>query len=195
MAAVGCTLMCEQTPPKEPVEYAVRAEEAGFDLAVMSDHYYPWLYSQRHSPHAWSVLGAVAHATSRMDLMSFVTCPIRRYHPAPADRRPDGRRGVGPVVSRARRRVRRRRGRRRAGPERAPALRRGGRRGQAAVRAGRDLLGPDEAECRKIVHDQWRRCGLGWKANAELPGPDSANGRSPSCCRGFTTGEPRTAGG
>jgi G6PDH family F420-dependent oxidoreductase len=28
------------------------------------------------------VLGAVAYATSRIDLMSFVTCPIRRYHPA-----------------------------------------------------------------------------------------------------------------
>jgi G6PDH family F420-dependent oxidoreductase len=82
MAAVGYPLMCEQTPPKELVEYAVRAEEAGFDLGVMSVHYYPWLDSPGHSPCAWSVLGAVAHVTSRMDMMSLVTCPIRRYHPA-----------------------------------------------------------------------------------------------------------------
>src|SRR3712207_2002524 len=74
--------MCEQAGPKELVDYAVRAEHAGFDLAVMSDHYNPWLDTQGHAPYAWSVLGAVAHATSRMELMSFVTCPIRRYHPA-----------------------------------------------------------------------------------------------------------------
>jgi G6PDH family F420-dependent oxidoreductase len=82
MVSVGYTLMCEQTAPKELVDYAVRAEDAGFDHAVISDHYYPWLESQGHSPYAWSVLGAVAHATSRMDLMTMVTCPIRRYHPA-----------------------------------------------------------------------------------------------------------------
>ena len=82
MVSVGYTLMCEQTGPKELVDYAVRAERAGFDLAVISDHYNPWLESQGHSPYAWSVLGAVAHATTTMDLMSFVTCPTRRYHPA-----------------------------------------------------------------------------------------------------------------
>jgi G6PDH family F420-dependent oxidoreductase len=82
MVTVGYTLMCEQAGPKQLVEHAVRAEDAGFDLAVISDHYYPWLESQGHSPYAWSVLGAVAQATSRMALMSFVTCPTRRYHPA-----------------------------------------------------------------------------------------------------------------
>jgi G6PDH family F420-dependent oxidoreductase len=82
MVSVGYTLMCEQTGPKELVDYAVRAERAGFDLAVISDHYNPWLESQGHSPYAWSVLGAVSHATTTMDLMSFVTCPTRRYHPA-----------------------------------------------------------------------------------------------------------------
>lgn len=82
MVAVGYTLMCEQSGPRQLVDYAMRAEEAGFDQVVISDHYYPWLDSQGHSPYAWSVLGAVAYATSRMALMSYVTCPIRRYHPA-----------------------------------------------------------------------------------------------------------------
>ncbi|MDZ5446987.1 TIGR03557 family F420-dependent LLM class oxidoreductase [Micromonospora sp. 4G57] len=72
----------EQAGPKELVSHAVRAEAAGFDHLVASEHYYPWLDSQGHSPYTWSVLGAVAHATSRAALMSFVTCPIRRYHPA-----------------------------------------------------------------------------------------------------------------
>jgi G6PDH family F420-dependent oxidoreductase len=58
------------------------AEQAGFDFAVISDHYSPWLDSQGHSPYAWSVLGAAAHSTERIPLMTYVTCPIRRYHPA-----------------------------------------------------------------------------------------------------------------
>jgi G6PDH family F420-dependent oxidoreductase len=49
---------------------------------VISDHYFPWLDSQGHSPYAWSVLGAAAQATDHIPLMTYVTCPIRRYHPA-----------------------------------------------------------------------------------------------------------------
>jgi G6PDH family F420-dependent oxidoreductase len=82
MAQIGYTLMGEQCPPRRLVDDAVRAERAGFDFAVASDHYYPWLQEQGHSPYAWAVLGAVAYATERMGLMSFVTCPTRRYHPA-----------------------------------------------------------------------------------------------------------------
>ena len=82
MTNYGYTLMCEQSGPRALVDDAVRAEEAGFDFAVVSDHYSPWLEEQGHSPYAWSVLGATAQATERMGLMSFVTCPIRRYHPA-----------------------------------------------------------------------------------------------------------------
>ena len=48
----------------------------------MSDHFSPWLTEQGHAPYAWSVLGAVAHATSRVGLMTYVTCPSIRYHPA-----------------------------------------------------------------------------------------------------------------
>jgi G6PDH family F420-dependent oxidoreductase len=81
MTRFGYTLMTEQSGPKDLVEYAVRAEEVGFDLEVMSDHYSPWLSAQGHAPYAWSVLGAVAHATQRVDLMTYVTCPTVRYHP------------------------------------------------------------------------------------------------------------------
>lgn len=82
MTRFGYTLMTEQSGPKELVRYAQGAEEVGFDFAVSSDHYSPWLASQGHAPYAWSVLGAVAHVTERMDLMTYVTCPILRYHPA-----------------------------------------------------------------------------------------------------------------
>jgi G6PDH family F420-dependent oxidoreductase len=82
MTLIGYTMMCEQAGPKQLVRDVALAEEAGFDFAVISDHYFPWLESQGHSPYAWSVLGAAAQATDRIPLMTYVTCPIRRYHPA-----------------------------------------------------------------------------------------------------------------
>lgn len=82
MTRFGYTLMTEQSGPRELVDYAVKAESAGFDFVVSSDHYSPWLMSQGHSPYAWSVLGAVAYATSSVELMTYVTCPTIRYHPA-----------------------------------------------------------------------------------------------------------------
>jgi G6PDH family F420-dependent oxidoreductase len=81
MERFGYTLMTEQSGPQALVQHASAAERAGFDFAVMSDHYSPWLESQGHSPYAWSVLGAVTQVTERVELMTFVTAPIIRYHP------------------------------------------------------------------------------------------------------------------
>jgi G6PDH family F420-dependent oxidoreductase len=82
MTTYGYTLMSEQSGPRELVGHAVAAEEAGFDFEVMSDHYFPWLEEMGHSPYAWSVLGAVSQVTERVELMTYVTCPLMRYHPA-----------------------------------------------------------------------------------------------------------------
>ncbi|MFI9586714.1 LLM class F420-dependent oxidoreductase [Streptomyces sp. NPDC052236] len=82
MVQFGYTMMTEQAGPRELVSHVVAAEQAGFDFSVSSDHYFPWLASQGHSPYAWSVLGAAAQATSRIPLMTYVTCPSIRYHPA-----------------------------------------------------------------------------------------------------------------
>jgi G6PDH family F420-dependent oxidoreductase len=82
MTEFGYTAMCEQTPVRQLVSDIATAEEAGFDFAVMSDHYFPWLEEQGHSGYAWSVLGAAAQATSSIPLMTYVTCPSFRYHPA-----------------------------------------------------------------------------------------------------------------
>jgi len=78
---IGYTMMCEQSGPRALVSDLVAAEQAGFDYSVISDHLSPWLEEQGHSPYAWAVLGAAAMATSRIPLMTYVTCPIRRYHP------------------------------------------------------------------------------------------------------------------
>jgi G6PDH family F420-dependent oxidoreductase len=81
-ARYGYTLMTEQSGPREIVRYAAAAERAGFDFEVMSDHYSPWLDSQGHAAYAWSMLGAVTQVTERVELMTYVTSPIMRYHPA-----------------------------------------------------------------------------------------------------------------
>lgn len=82
MTRFGYTLMTEQSGPKALVDYAVAGERVGFDFEVSSDHFFPWLASQGHASYAWAVLGAVAQATERVDLMTYVTCPTVRYHPA-----------------------------------------------------------------------------------------------------------------
>ncbi len=82
MTRFGYTLMTEQSGPKQLVEYAISAERLGFDFEVCSDHYSPWLSAQGHAPNAWTTLGAVAHATEKVELYTYVTCPTMRYHPA-----------------------------------------------------------------------------------------------------------------
>ncbi|MFF4135557.1 LLM class F420-dependent oxidoreductase [Streptomyces mirabilis] len=82
MVQIGYAMMTEQAGPRDLVEHVVEAERAGFDFSVTSDHYFPWLESQGHAPYAWSVLGAAAQATARIPLMTYVTCPTTRYHPA-----------------------------------------------------------------------------------------------------------------
>jgi G6PDH family F420-dependent oxidoreductase len=82
MTKFGYSLMCELHHPNALLAQARRAEEAGFDFLTISDHIHPWLYSHEHSPYAWSVLGALAAQTSDIELVSLVTCPTVRYHPA-----------------------------------------------------------------------------------------------------------------
>ncbi|MFD6470720.1 LLM class F420-dependent oxidoreductase [Streptomyces goshikiensis] len=82
MVRFGYTMMTEQAGPRELVEHVAAAERAGFDFSVTSDHYSPWLAAQGHSSYAWSVLGAAAQATTTIPLMTYVTCPTVRYHPA-----------------------------------------------------------------------------------------------------------------
>jgi G6PDH family F420-dependent oxidoreductase len=82
MLKLGYKLMSEEHGPLDLVRNAQRAEQVGFDFAAISDHFFPWIEEQGHSPLAWSVLGAIANATRHLVLMTAVTCPTMRYHPA-----------------------------------------------------------------------------------------------------------------
>ena len=78
----GLTLSSEEHAPRRLLDIAVLAEEHGFDFVSISDHYHPWVDEQGHSPFVWSMLGAIAARTSRIDVGVGVTCPIMRIHPA-----------------------------------------------------------------------------------------------------------------
>jgi coenzyme F420-dependent glucose-6-phosphate dehydrogenase len=82
MARIGYALSCEEHPPARLVELARRAEEIGFEFALISDHYHPWLDVQGNSAFVWSVLGAIAERTDKIILGTGVTCPTIRIHPA-----------------------------------------------------------------------------------------------------------------
>ncbi|MBC3760129.1 TIGR03557 family F420-dependent LLM class oxidoreductase [Quadrisphaera oryzae] len=79
---VGYKLATEAFDPKEVVRQAVAAEQAGFDFVEMSDHYHPWLESQGHSGFTFAMFGTIAAKTERIGLVTGVTCPSYRYHPA-----------------------------------------------------------------------------------------------------------------
>jgi len=78
----GYKLSTEGFGPAEIIRQAVRAEDAGFDFVEISDHFHPWLDEQGHSGFTWSILGAIAARTERVGLVTGVTCPTIRYHPA-----------------------------------------------------------------------------------------------------------------
>jgi len=77
---IGFHASHEQIHPKALLEDVRRAEDAGFDAAMSSDHFSPWSVRQGHSGFAWSWLGAALEATSLP--FGVVNAPGQRYHPA-----------------------------------------------------------------------------------------------------------------
>jgi coenzyme F420-dependent glucose-6-phosphate dehydrogenase len=79
---LGYALSSEEHGPLELVGHAAAAEQAGFDFALISDHFHPWLDTQGHSPFVWSTIGAISQATKSLAIGTGVTCPLIRIHPA-----------------------------------------------------------------------------------------------------------------
>src|SRR3954454_2537001 len=78
---IGYFLSSEEYSPRELIEQAKKAEQAGFHALWISDHYHPWNDQQGHSGFVWSTIGALAEATS-LPVTTGVTCPTVRIHPA-----------------------------------------------------------------------------------------------------------------
>ena len=81
MLQLGWKAGTEQYSPVELLDYAVLAEQAGFDSISASDHFHPWSEIGQ-ACFVWTWLGAVAAKTRKIALGTGVTCPILRYHPA-----------------------------------------------------------------------------------------------------------------
>jgi len=82
MVQLGYTLSSEEFRPNEIVAHARLAEETGFSFAGISDHFHPWVDAQKHSPFIWATLGGIAQSTERLEVLTGVTCPLIRIHPA-----------------------------------------------------------------------------------------------------------------
>ncbi len=72
----------EQWQPEQLVRHARLAEEAGFDMVVVSEHFHPWVDDASASGFAWSTIGAMAATTERIEFATGVTTPLFRFHPA-----------------------------------------------------------------------------------------------------------------
>jgi G6PDH family F420-dependent oxidoreductase len=82
MVTLGYFLSSEEHDGHQLVAAAELAERAGFRTAAISDHFHPWLPEQGQSPFVWTVLGAIARATTELRVTTAVVCPTIRIHPA-----------------------------------------------------------------------------------------------------------------
>jgi G6PDH family F420-dependent oxidoreductase len=79
---LGYALSSEEHDADALADHAAEAESVGFDFAMVSDHYHPWIEEQGHSPFVWTTLGAIARTTDELRVGTGVTCPTIRIHPA-----------------------------------------------------------------------------------------------------------------
>jgi coenzyme F420-dependent glucose-6-phosphate dehydrogenase len=82
MLKLGYKASAEQFGPRELLNFACLAEEAGFDSVFVSDHFQPWRHTDGHAPFALSWLGALGAKTSRIVMGTSVLTPTFRYHPS-----------------------------------------------------------------------------------------------------------------
>ncbi|MEE4546906.1 TIGR03557 family F420-dependent LLM class oxidoreductase [Streptomyces sp. V4-01] len=81
MTRYGYFLSSEEFTPRELLDQARMAEEAGFQALAVSDHFHPWNDEQGEGSFVWSVIGALSQVTS-LPITTLVTCPTVRLHPA-----------------------------------------------------------------------------------------------------------------
>jgi coenzyme F420-dependent glucose-6-phosphate dehydrogenase len=82
MLRLGYKASAEQFGPRELLEFAVIAEEVGFDSVMVSDHFQPWRHNGGHAPYSLAWLAALGERTSRVTMGTSVATPTFRYHPS-----------------------------------------------------------------------------------------------------------------
>lgn len=71
----------EQFQPETLVRHAVLAEQAGFDMVEVSEHFHPWVDDLGASGFAYATIAAMAEATETIEFVTGVTTPLWRFHP------------------------------------------------------------------------------------------------------------------
>src|SRR5262249_42851223 len=79
---IGWKASAEQFGPRQLLDYAVLAEQLGFESAWISDHFQPWRHTDGHAPFSVAWLAATGERTGRMALGTSVLTPTFRYHPS-----------------------------------------------------------------------------------------------------------------
>ena len=78
---IGYFLSSAEFGPRELVEQAKMARDAGFEALWISDHFHPWNEAQGQSGFVWGTIGALSEAVD-LPIGAAVTCPTMRTHPA-----------------------------------------------------------------------------------------------------------------
>lgn len=79
---LGWKASAEQFAPRRLLDFAVEAEQLGFDSAWISDHFQPWRHTDGHAPFSIAWLAAAGERTRRLILGTSVLTPTFRYHPS-----------------------------------------------------------------------------------------------------------------
>ena len=78
---IGYFLSTEEYAPRQLIEQAELAQQAGFEALWNSDHFHPWSDEQGQSPFVWSMIGTLSRVCDLPETTA-VTCPTVRIHPA-----------------------------------------------------------------------------------------------------------------
>ncbi|MCB1447561.1 MAG: glucose-6-phosphate dehydrogenase (coenzyme-F420) [Rhizobiaceae bacterium] len=82
MLRFGYKASAEQFGPRQLLDYAVLAEELGFDSCFVSDHFQPWRHTGGHAPFSFAWMAALGERTRRITIGTSVVTPTFRYHPS-----------------------------------------------------------------------------------------------------------------
>ena len=82
MLRLGYKASAEQFGPNALLDYAILAEQRGFDSVFISDHFQPWRHTGGHGPFSIAWMGALGARTSSILMGTSVLTPTFRYQPS-----------------------------------------------------------------------------------------------------------------
>jgi coenzyme F420-dependent glucose-6-phosphate dehydrogenase len=79
---LGYKASAEQFGPRQLLNFAVEAENNGFESVWVSDHFQPWRHTNGHAPFAMAWMAALGEHTRHVVMGTSVLTPTFRYPPA-----------------------------------------------------------------------------------------------------------------